>query len=600
MLPPPPPLPTTTSLRRTESWFGRAQKINAKNTWSLELIDHISDIIKSEREDQTNFQKVKSKGMTPRASCTLDAGVKIYASRVDSVHTDTFKILGGLTRSRGSGENGAEGEGGEDGDKKRAHSRKTVNTLEQSADSIRMKKLDLSVVVDPLFHKTSAQFDEARTRVCPLPEQGGASGLLLNTLGVYHGCDLIFDGEQIPDNCSKETNTEDVELSLSEGHEKLIAQLRDMVAGAGTRELSPTLAELNALLHGSSRRPLLLPEPEPVDDDNEDSFAGIGSSPGIGGFEDGDALSDDDQGLDVLPDENGFGSVGTLPGDGPMDFRPMSGDMTLEWISNAAMRRTASWAGPEHWRYRAPPRDISDAPKNVEENEEREKSARSTARFNIDFVNPPDVPPNAFDIAEKDTDITLKSQAGDANTLLPDDLHYHPKMLARLFLRPLYIGGHKKRAFDDSLNHGETQGFAELQDAASDDDEDFNNFGESGLPDAFDAFQGGEDDEDDVQLLQQGRHLEKIEVPYAKAAKQVDVRALKTNLWEGLTSLALMDGTPVKGKPSPVYPFERVLEGLSARAPAAFKKELPDVSVHLAFICLLHLCNEHSLKITVR
>ena len=128
------------------------QKINSKNTWSLELIDHISDIIKTEREEETNFQK---------ASCTLDAGVKIYASRVDSVHTDTFKILGGLTRSKGN----AEGEGGEDGTEedgvsKKTRERKTVNTLEQSEDNIRMKKLDLSVVVDPLFHKTSAQFDE--------------------------------------------------------------------------------------------------------------------------------------------------------------------------------------------------------------------------------------------------------------------------------------------------------------------------------------------------------------------------------------------------------------------------------------------------------
>ena len=44
-----------------------------KNTWSLALIDHISDIVKNEKDedDNTNFQK---------ASCTLEAGVKIYAS----------------------------------------------------------------------------------------------------------------------------------------------------------------------------------------------------------------------------------------------------------------------------------------------------------------------------------------------------------------------------------------------------------------------------------------------------------------------------------------------------------------------------------------
>ena len=76
-------------------------KINAKNTWSLALIDHISDIVKNEKDedDNTNFQK---------ASCTLEAGVKIYASRVDSFHSETFRMLGGI--SNASGGNGEDEE----------------------------------------------------------------------------------------------------------------------------------------------------------------------------------------------------------------------------------------------------------------------------------------------------------------------------------------------------------------------------------------------------------------------------------------------------------------------------------------------------------
>lgn len=37
------------------------QKINQKNTWELNLIDHLTDIIKAEEEDdaETNFQKVR-------------------------------------------------------------------------------------------------------------------------------------------------------------------------------------------------------------------------------------------------------------------------------------------------------------------------------------------------------------------------------------------------------------------------------------------------------------------------------------------------------------------------------------------------------------
>lgn len=36
------------------------QKINQKNTWELNLIDHLTDIIKVEEDDvETNFQKVR-------------------------------------------------------------------------------------------------------------------------------------------------------------------------------------------------------------------------------------------------------------------------------------------------------------------------------------------------------------------------------------------------------------------------------------------------------------------------------------------------------------------------------------------------------------
>jgi len=51
----------------------------------------------------TNFQV---------ASCTLDASVKIYSCRVDSVHNETFKVLGGLSRT-GNKEEGAQEEDAE-------------------------------------------------------------------------------------------------------------------------------------------------------------------------------------------------------------------------------------------------------------------------------------------------------------------------------------------------------------------------------------------------------------------------------------------------------------------------------------------------------
>lgn len=55
-----------------------------------------------EEGSQTNFQ---------RASLTLAAGVVIYSQRVDSVHNDAFKVLGGLSRSVARGASEDDGAG---------------------------------------------------------------------------------------------------------------------------------------------------------------------------------------------------------------------------------------------------------------------------------------------------------------------------------------------------------------------------------------------------------------------------------------------------------------------------------------------------------
>ena len=42
------------------------------------------------------------------AGCTLDAGAKIYAGRVDAMYNDVYKMLGGLGRSNRAEQEGRE------------------------------------------------------------------------------------------------------------------------------------------------------------------------------------------------------------------------------------------------------------------------------------------------------------------------------------------------------------------------------------------------------------------------------------------------------------------------------------------------------------
>lgn len=76
----------------------------------------------------------------------------------------------------------------------------------------------MAFAVDPLYHQTSAQFDE-----------GGAKGLLLNNLGVYGGCQVLFDSQEIPGKLVSSANQHDksetIDLSFAKGLALLLANM---------------------------------------------------------------------------------------------------------------------------------------------------------------------------------------------------------------------------------------------------------------------------------------------------------------------------------------------------------------------------------------
>lgn len=171
-------------------------------------------LLRNTDDNSINFQK---------ASFTLDGCVKIWTSRVDSVGTETGKLLSNLAQNNGKGgdddeegEEGGEDADGEEGGKKKTkvcqffaafvlsllwlispQVHRTEATLVKSYQQLQLKKLDLDFAVDPLFRKTRAEFDE-----------GGATGLLLNHLGVDAKMRVVFDSgdSKITDNDDEEND----------------------------------------------------------------------------------------------------------------------------------------------------------------------------------------------------------------------------------------------------------------------------------------------------------------------------------------------------------------------------------------------------------
>lgn len=149
-------------------------------------------LLRNDTDNSINFQ---------RASCTLDGCVKIWTSRVDSVGTETGKLLSNLANEGGADDDDGAGDDNPDGGDPSQSQRKRKayrpeSTLAKSAAQLRSKKLDLEFSVDPLFRKTCADFDE-----------GGAQGLLMNHLGltitpdgslrvVFDASDSVAKGEE--------------------------------------------------------------------------------------------------------------------------------------------------------------------------------------------------------------------------------------------------------------------------------------------------------------------------------------------------------------------------------------------------------------------
>ena len=70
---------------------------------------------------------------------------------------------------------------------------------------------------------------------------------------------------------------------------------------------------------------------------------------------------------------------------------------------------------------------------------------------------------------------------------------------------------------------------------------------------------------------------------------QVDVRALKDTMWDGVLDLTKDESQSA----TPSLGFQSVIEKLDGGRAG----RLEDLSVHLCFICLLHLANELGLEI---
>lgn len=556
-------------------------KINQKNTWELNLIDHLFDIIKVDEEDdvETNFQK---------ASCTLEAGVKIYSMRVDSVHSEAYKVLGGINRvgleneEDGTVEDSNVSGGQEEGNSKKENDRKwsPLSTLESSFAALNVKKFDAAFSVDPLYHQTSAQFDE-----------GGAKGLLLNNLGVYGGCRVLFDSLEVPGKCSscsiQHDKAEAIDISFArECSEQMVFNMPRM------GEISPSLMDIVNHFDDDNKRPsdTFSSGTKPAEQIDE-AYSNDTELNGDA-FDNGGTWDFDHDDQTSVVDEGTYGVDPILPSlyeeNEPVNFQDPDMDDKFAkvdgylFLSLGFPSKLNAWAGPDHWKYQKAKGSEDVVKENGPPVTIKKPKNKKQAAVDIDFMKALDKDlSDVFSPPKNPKSLLLPSNREPCNTTLPEDCHYQPENLVKLFLlsNVMCLGRRGRKSSATLSQQRDDNGSLPSWDD------------ETVFGDQFDDGNGFCDVEEFNTLISQPRQVNKIEVQYDRTSKQVDVQALKETLWESLQESQL-NSVQAQGE---TISFKHALAAFPNDCRAA--ASLEDISPHLCFICLLHLANEHGLSI---
>ncbi|KAM6944202.1 condensin complex subunit 2 isoform 2-T2 [Lycodopsis pacificus] len=569
-------------------------KITTKNAFGLHLIDYMADILKQKDSELTNFKV---------AAGTLDASTKIYAVRVDAVHADAYRVLGGLGAETKPGEDhGPKEEDGDDSEvtaKQPKRKRPPKRTVEQNLGNINSGDSERKCEVDPMFQRMASSFDESST-----------AGVFLSVLFSENSrCELLFPSYMTllqstpsyspPPPQAVPASPFIAGLQCSKEKSSICPSLQDFSFTSWNPEQT-----MNQLLEKIKQGEHVFDanaEPEPEDDDCPDFDADY--EEGVGDceerskeYKDGCEASGSSKGRDVIP--IGEGDINT------MCLQLSSQPREYSYFSPRTM---ATWAGPGYWQFK-PKHKLDHLP----DKETRKRKPKKT--FEIDFND--DVNFDTYFRTTRAATTNSKSalSARNKKTTLPADFQFPPEMLSQLSLKPsssLSQEGQKRLSGElgegigdyDYNNANDTANFCPgLQGGDSDDDgegfagsDDTHPSGD-GIPPPSQDQEGiatyGEDD-----LVPQPHRVNMIEINYAKTAKKMDMKRLKNNMWTLLTESpdkSTEEDTVEKQEVCGEKVFSQTTKTLLQRLPNMMAQNL---SVPLAFVALLHLANEKNLEL---
>jgi len=640
-----------TILSNFEEWIKLStdNKITSKNSWQFALIDYFHDLNVIKDGENINFQ---------RASATLDGCVKIYLSRVESAATETGRLLSGLATKKNQEVN-ENGEGDEDqlseseeandsqvgvGDSKRK--RKINRVLESTLvpfETIRIRKLDQELAIDPLFKKALAEFDE-----------GGAKSLLLNTLNIDSSGRVVFDATSNPIKDESERSPESQERLQESEIEPDISTLQDFIF-KNPEELDdlticPSLDQLDVVLADVNKAKTILSDVNNkflLDEQNDDDFSNRNRVDDEVGLEfpnyDDDDFGDinegqfDDENIEQPNNEFNKSISDQVAGNtgNVMTSAASAKLLDVDLMAYFDERMKTNWRGPEHWRVAAikkSKRVEDSAIKKESSTSEPSQTQKKKQSIIINFFDDDDddIEDKLFETPKNSLSTTRKPEGriNENANRLPEDIQYNSVRLTNLFMKPqtsilyfpkkdiLSTPNHSKPLTDENFfadqynQHQENDRMStSMRQAELEDLDDFGNDDDFGGIDFNDALEGGGllngADSDkaggmagSTQLITGGRKVRPEYVNFSRMAKRVDVKLLKDNLWNSLKPKNQSEiPQPKEESQSPSPDVKTFGEVVTTVGKLYGQDEKKDLSTSFCFICLLHLANEHGFDI---
>ncbi|KAK1806860.1 hypothetical protein P4O66_005345, partial [Electrophorus voltai] len=539
-------------------------KITTKNAFGLHLIDYMADILK-QKDSELNFKVV--------AAGTLDASTKIYAVRVDAVHADAYRVLGGLgseTKPKEGPEGTEEAESVESTLSEQAAARQAPRkrppkkTVEQSLNNINLSEAEMKCEVDPMFQRMAASFDENST-----------AGVFLSVLSSEDSrCELRFPShltllctrEPCPHAPAQNMPASPFAASLKALEDRVICpSLQDFSFTQWTPDQGTSL---NQLLEKMKRG-------EHAFDVNADVEPDEGEVPSLGDHFDADEdegrHGDCGEGLgehtDACARMSPAKGRGVIP-IGEADITTMClqlSDQPREY-SYFSPRTMATWVGPGYWLFK--PTHKQD---HKPEKEQKKRAPKSP--LVIDFSE--DIHfHNYFRTTRAATTISRSAlNSTNKKTTLPSDFQYPLSNLSQLNLKPFsMLSAVEKKRLSGELseeigeydynNANDTANFCPgLQAGDSDDDAEGFTVSDETQPVAdrlnpltFDP--NGVSTYGEDCLVPEPHKVNIIEINYAKTAKKMDMKRLKNSMWTLLTHSTEKPAS-VRLPPGPSLPLSR-------------------------------------------